>query len=164
MKKSFNILFVTVAVLVVVGFVYYTRQAVPDVPNTVMEILRVRAEGGLCIYGQCGSETVFYTTGRYTYKEGQRDEVEGKISMEDITTLGRLINAADFAVIKSRPFTDTCPIAYDGQEFIYTFSEKNEMISSCKVVVDQEDPLFAHIHNLLAQVHAQAAPEEPAFR
>ena len=64
------------------------------------------------------------------------------------------IEQADFDAIKSQPFTDTCPIAFDGQQFVYTFSVTggSERIDSCQVVVDPENPLFVAVNAALASV------------
>ena len=64
------------------------------------------------------------------------------------------ITKADFVALKSRPFTGTCPVAYDGQETIYTFATASgaERIASCEVVVDPAAPLFVAVAAALAGV------------
>ena len=54
------------------------------------------------------------------------------------------IGAADFEAIRSRPFTGTCPIAFDGQEIIFDFGAAAaiERVASCQVAIDWSDPLF----------------------
>jgi hypothetical protein len=59
-------------------------------------------------------------------------------------------------LIESRPFTDLCPTAYDGQETIYIFTvglgTALERIASCEVEVDLSDPLFVAVSAALAAV------------
>ena len=64
------------------------------------------------------------------------------------------VHQADFEAIKSHPFTDTCPIAFDGQQFIYTFTigAGSERIDSCEVVVDPANPLFIAVDAAIASV------------
>ena len=64
------------------------------------------------------------------------------------------ISKADFGALKSRPFTGTCPVAFDGQETIYTFATPSGAvrIASCEVEVDPSDPLFVAVSAALATV------------
>ena len=64
--------------------------------------------------------------------------------MRALGALTTEIVQADFAALQSHPFTDTCPIAYDGQETIYLFTTSSglQRIASCEVVVDPTAPLF----------------------
>ena len=67
------------------------------------------------------------------------------------------VEQADFEAIKSQPFTDTCPIAFDGQQVIYTFwiVTHSEQIDSCQVVVDPANPLFVAVDAAIASVTPQ---------
>lgn len=121
--------------------------------NAVM--LKVASTGGLCPYGLCRSETVITENGSYTYTGGSVMQKTGAFSPEEVATLRRLIDQADFAVIKAKPFTGICPTAYDGQEMTYTFSPSQEVIASCTTAIDAQHQLFAHISNLLAKVYPQ---------
>jgi hypothetical protein len=62
-----------------------------------------------------------------------------------MASLGAAIEAADFAEIRSHPFTGECPTAYDGQEVIFEFATLHgvERIASCEVAVDFSSPLLA---------------------
>ena len=66
------------------------------------------------------------------------------------------LSQADFVALMRRPFTGTCPIAYDGQETIYTFTTASGAvrIASCEVVVDPVAPLFVAVAAALAGVAA----------
>jgi hypothetical protein len=62
------------------------------------------------------------------------------------------ISATEFAALRSHPFTGTCPVAFDGQETVYTFTTAagTERIASCEVVVDLTTPLFVAIATAVA--------------
>jgi hypothetical protein len=76
-----------------------------------------------------------------------------QVTFEGLTTE---IAQADFLALKSRPFTGTCPIAFDGQETIYTFATASgsERIATCEVDVDPAAPLFVAVGAVLAGVAA----------
>ena len=113
-------------------------------------ILTIRAEGGHCIQGACWSEKQIKGDGSYTAADGTGTKKEGKLEAARVAELTQQIAAADFAQIKAQPFTGTCPIAFDGQEFTYTFQTVSglETIASCKVGIDENSPLFKNIAEL----------------
>jgi hypothetical protein len=62
-----------------------------------------------------------------------------------MTALVAAVQAADFNLIRSRPFTGECPTAYDGQEIILEFHAPSgvQRVASCEVEIDWTSPLFA---------------------
>ncbi|MNT91347.1 hypothetical protein D3C72_2324260 [compost metagenome] len=74
-----------------------------------------------------------------------------------MAALVREIEKADFAAIQAVPFTGTCPIAYDGQELIYTFhlAGAPRTIASCKVQIDHGSALFKAVDQVLEQTRGQ---------
>ena len=76
-----------------------------------------------------------------------KDRVLGTAPPEVIDALRVEVEQADYLKIRSRPFTGTCPIAFDGQETIYTFhvTTGDREIASCKVAIDPADPLFVAV-------------------
>ena len=64
------------------------------------------------------------------------------------------IKATDFDAIRARPFTGECPVAFDGQEFIYEFGAPTgvERIASCETEIDPDNPVFAATTAALAVV------------
>jgi hypothetical protein len=64
---------------------------------------------------------------------------------------------ADFAAIKAKPFTGTCPTAYDGSEVTYTFAAASgsQVLPSCKYALDARHPLFVAARRLLAASDAR---------
>lgn len=117
-------------------------------------MLGVLQQGGLCIDGICNREVIIYHDGSYEVEYGNGDHDEGTFLRESVNALRELIAKADFNLIRSVPFTDVCPIAYDGQEFIYTFYTGGgvEVISTCIYEIDEISALFAAISELLANL------------
>lgn len=114
-------------------------------------LLGVVWQGGLCPYGMCGMEVIFYQDGSFDVTNSSGEGWEGIIEDAVLVNLRREIENADFDMIRSRPFTDMCPTAYDGAELIYTFyaSEGVEVISSCEYVIDGDLELFVIIIDLM---------------
>jgi hypothetical protein len=112
--------------------------------------------GGECMAGACGGKVVIEADGR-DHSTGAGAAELGVVPDVILKALVTEIGQADFAAIKSRQFTDTCPIAYDGQERIYTFTTPtgSETIDSCKVVVDPAHPLFVAADAAFAAVPAR---------
>ena len=106
-------------------------------------LVTVETRGGMCLQGACGSTIVIETNGRVHAIAPAPAEL-GTLPDRALEALTTEIAQADFAALKSHPFTDTCPIAYDGQETIYVFTTSSgpERIASCEVVVDPTAPLF----------------------
>lgn len=114
------------------------------VQSEILTLLSIVHRGGLCPQGeQCSSEKTVDTTG--SVKE-EKKEVK-KLSSDQVKQLQKVINETDFATIKKQPFTGTCPIAFDGQEVIYTFKtpQGSEVLESCKYTIDPNLPLFQFI-------------------
>ena len=101
--------------------------------------------------GACGGTIAIEADGRIHATAPAAAELGTvpEISLEGLKTE---LAQADFVQLKSRPFTDTCPIAYDGQQTIYTFPTASgvERIDSCQVVVDPAHPLFVAVAAALA--------------
>jgi hypothetical protein len=103
--------------------------------------------------GACGGVVVIDADGRVHTGPPENEEL-GVVPEATLGGLATEIEQADFAAIKSRPFTDTCPIAFDGQQVIYTFATPSgdERIDSCEVIVDPANPLFAAVQAALAGI------------
>jgi hypothetical protein len=122
----------------------------PGFPTPTGPLLVVSTRGGECPAGMCESETVFERDGRVHVTKPKPAE-QGRLPGATVAALDAAIHAADFAAIRSRPFEDTCPTAYDGQEVIYEFGTPSgtERIASCEVEIDPHDPLFVAVHRVL---------------
>ena len=116
-------------------------------------LVTLETQGGHCLEGACGGTVVIDTDGRVHTAAPEIKEL-GALSDVLLEALTTEIEQADFAAIKSRPFTDTCPIAFDGLELIYTFTTSSgpEKIDSCQVIVDPAHPLFAAADAAFASV------------
>jgi hypothetical protein len=106
--------------------------------------------------GACGSTITIEVDGR-THQSMPTPLELGVVPEAIHEAMITEIEQADFEAIKSHPFTDTCPIAFDGQEIIYTFTivGRSERIDSCQVVVDPANPLFVAVDAALASVAAR---------
>ncbi len=119
-----------------------------QVPTTALSlepgkpVLIVYSHGGLCANGnECQRTVTLFGDGSYVVRGG----IKGNIPAKDLDQLRALIDQTDFAAVKSVPFADVCPVAYDGQETVYTFTLRDgtqETIASCRYKIDPSLPLF----------------------
>jgi hypothetical protein len=105
----------------------------------------------MCAQGACDSTIAIEADGRVHAIAPAPAEL-GTVPGRALEALTTEIAQADFAALKRHPFTDTCPIAFDGQETVYTFSigSDTQRIASCEVVVDPAGPLFVAVAAALA--------------
>lgn len=117
----------------------------------------VETRGGHCINPPCGSRIAIDADGRVHQLAPVEAEL-GAVPPDVLSALTAAVRAADFAAIKSKPFTGECPVNFDGQEVIYEFSLASgiETIASCTVEVDPEDPLFRAVE---ATLNSTSVPE-----
>jgi hypothetical protein len=106
----------------------------------------IEAHGGLCPEGECRSLVAIERDGRLhrlAPDSGEMAMLEPRI----VTAIEVAIASTDFAALRARPFTGTCPTAFDGQELIYTFATPSgeERLASCEVEIDPDHPLFAAV-------------------
>lgn len=115
-------------------------------------ILTIRTRGGMCVNGECSSEKQINADGSFTAADSTGAQTHGTLDPAKVAELTQQIADADFAQIKAQPFTGTCPIAYDGQEYIYTFHTMSgpQTIESCAVGIDENSPLFQTVAGLVA--------------
>jgi hypothetical protein len=115
-------------------------------------LVQIDIRGGLCNDEHaCKSTVVIYQNG--TYAIGGKT---GTISQIMIEELQRTIDHTDFAAIERTPFTGTCPLAYDGPEYVYTIYEPHHVLPSCTYNVWTQAPLFKLLDELNAFVHADS--------
>jgi hypothetical protein len=113
-------------------------------PKQTDPLVSIHAEGGLCVYGGCSRDVMVLQNGTYTVKDGSGQTTSGALDDATLGQLKQAIDGADFEAIRSKPFTGTCPIAYDGQEYIFTFYKgaKSEVVDSCKAELDMNSVMF----------------------
>ena len=75
----------------------------------------------MCPSGPCGSVVAIEADGR-VHQVRPAELVIGQVPSDLVDALRFEIDQANFPLIESRPFTDMCPTAYDGQETIYVFT------------------------------------------
>ena len=125
----------------------------PITPPASDVSVTIETVGGHCLEGACGGTVTISSDG--TVKQTAPKPADlGTVSEPTLEALITEVEQADFDAIQSQPFTDTCPIAFDGQQFIYTFTvgSQVEKIDSCEVVVDPANPLFVAVEAALAEV------------
>lgn len=112
-------------------------------------LLKIDVRGGRCRTGECFTKILIDKEGNYKV-DANFGKKSGKLEVTDLTELESLLTQADFKVIKAKKFTGDCPTSFDGQEFIYSFrhSGKTEVISSCKIEIDYESPLFSLVQKI----------------
>ena len=124
-------------------------------PEPVSALVTIETRGGECPDGECGSVVAIEGDGRVHQLE-PTELVIGQVPPDLVEALRIEIDQANFPLILSRPFTDTCPTAYDGQETIYVFTvalgTRFERIASCEVVIDPSHPLFVAVSAALSAV------------
>lgn len=117
----------------------------PESNDADTPLMVITTQGGLCMYGACSIElTVFRDSshlaqqGDYTLRLGER------MDPAQFAAFTSALEAADFDALRATPFTDICPIAYDGQQVIYTFyiNGRVEVLDSCAYLLDENDPLI----------------------
>ena len=114
-------------------------------------LVTVETRGGMCTQGACDSTIAIEADGRVHAIAPAPAEL-GTVPDRRLEALNTEIAQADFASLTSHPFTGTCPIAFDGQETVYTFSigSDTQRIASCEVVIDPAAPLFVAVAAALA--------------
>ena len=120
-------------------------------------LLTVRAEGGHCMNGGCWSEQQINVDGTFTATDSAGANKKGTVDAATVAELTQQIAATDFEQLKAQPFTGTCPLAFDGQEFIYTFQTLSgpQTIASCTVAIDEHSPLFQTIAGVMAEMEQE---------
>lgn len=118
-------------------------------------ILTIRTRGGMCVNGECWSEKQINVDGSFTAADSTGAKTQGSLDAARVAELTQQIAATDFDQLKAQPFTGTCPIAYDGQEYVYTFQTMSgqQVIESCAVGIDENSPLFQNIAGLIEVIN-----------
>lgn len=116
-----------------------------DLPGTG-PLITVQLRGGMCMDGPCDSSVILEPDGR-VHDDATPPKELGRVPAQTMATLTAAVNGADYASIKSHPFTGECPVAFDGQEMIFEFSvgSGTQRIASCEVDIDWGHPLFVAV-------------------
>jgi hypothetical protein len=120
--------------------------------NNSQSLVEVIYAGGLCMPGQFCSSVYKIGADGTLIANGEK---QTSLTQSELTTLKNQIIATDYNAIKSRKFTGTCPVAYDGQEVTYTFYLSNgttQVLPSCTYEIDEENGVFKTIQDILSKV------------
>jgi hypothetical protein len=122
-------------------------------PTPSGPLVTVETRGGMCPQGACDSTIAIDAGGRVRTIAPVPREL-GVLPDDVLEALITVIAQADFVSLKGHPFTGTCPLAFDGQETIYTVTTASGAVrlASCDVVVDPAAPLFVAIAAALGHV------------
>jgi hypothetical protein len=145
-----------VAALVAMSLLAGCSRFVPPTPAPPPgPLLTVEWRGGLCPEGLCERSIEIDSDGTVRSSH-PAPHVVGQIPPATLDRLSTAIRSADFAAIQGRRFTGTCPMAYDGQEIVYTFhlTAGARVVASCSVAIDPNDPLFRAADAAIASVPA----------
>jgi len=120
-----------------------TAEAYPSPSYDFSPVILASREsvGGLCANGVCDGVLVVLTTGEWTYSNPEGTE-HGKITPAELEAVKKGIKTTEMD--NAPDFTDTCPTAYDGTEYIYSWDNGQGMtitVSSCDKVILPSDPL-----------------------
>ena len=127
----------------VVALTFGACSALPELGG-VHSLVTVEFHGGLCADGaECSSSTNLNSDGTVT-GDAKPPNVLGRMTPGVLAQLQAAIAAADFDAIRSKPFTGTCPTAFDGQEAVFTFHlpSGDVRLAECEFELDQSSPLF----------------------
>ncbi len=122
-------------------------------PPSSGPLVTVETRGGHCRVGPCGGTVAIDRDGR-VHATAPDDAELGRLPEELRRGLEQAVRVADFERIGSRPFTGECPVNFDGQEQVYTFTTPSGPVrlASCEVEIDPSDPLFAAVQAALDAV------------
>ena len=114
-------------------------------------MISIETRGGECVSGPCDRLVNIDDNGRI-HEVIPKDRVVGTVPKDILEALQIEMVQANYNLLQSRPFSVTCPTAFDGQETIYTFHipTGDEEIASCKVAIDENHPLFRAVAAALA--------------
>ena len=115
-------------------------------PTPAGPLVTVETRGGLCVDGPCGTTVLLERDGRVHLAAKPPNDL-GTVPPATLAVLEAAITMADFAALRSHPFTGQCPTAYDGQEIVFGFGAPGgvERIATCEVAVDFSQPLFVAV-------------------
>lgn len=130
----------------------------PPSPSAVAQsgpVVGIRSFGGLCPGGEvCQSELTIFADGTYLVVHDDMSGSRGQLNPGKVEALVEIIRQTDFEAVRARPFTGTCPTAYDGQESVFAFYTGGgvEEVDSCQTEIDSNSPLFRSLQELEAAI------------
>ncbi|MEP7158950.1 MAG: hypothetical protein ABI797_05950 [Chloroflexota bacterium] len=119
-------------------------------PTPSGPLLTIESRGGHCRDGPCGTTLILEFDGRVHESAKPPNEL-GVVEPDMVAALQQAIAEADFEEIRSNPFTDECPVNFDGQELVLEFATSDgvERLEGCQVAIDWNSPLFATVTTVM---------------
>jgi hypothetical protein len=119
-------------------------------PTLSGPLLTIEQRGGHCMDGPCGTTLILEFDGRVHQPVKEPMEL-GVVEPDMLAALQQAIAEADFEEIRSHPFTEECPVNYDGTELVLEFATSDgvERIEGCQVAIDWNSPLFATVTTVM---------------
>ncbi len=123
--------------------------------KTILIVNSVPGEGietKLYIYGDGNGEISELSTGRWVIRS------KFVVGQQKLIELINLIERTNFNELKNHKFTETCPEAYDGVRYVYSFATKHgvEILDSCETLIDEKSQLFRVIKNISDNSYSEA--------
>lgn len=114
-------------------------------PTESKTLVAITNRGGFCQAGATCESTITVDSTGVVKQDGKEMK---QLNQSQIQELQGLIAATDFEAIKKTKFTGTCPIAFDGQETVYTITTDTsaEELPGCKYEINAEAPLFKFLN------------------
>lgn len=145
------------ATVFLLGLFALPLRAQDTVPATELEegvLVVIDIVGGLCQYGGCWQHIEIHRQGDWLHREGDGSETMGTVDEAIAQALASAIAGADFAKLRENTYSDTCPSAYDGPQFIYSFAGAAgiEAIDSCETDLEGV-ALFLEIDVILELIY-----------
>lgn len=135
------------ALLALVAVLFTACDLLPiDRPSNAL-LVTVEASGGMCVPGTCSTRYDVRRDGSVVRSDGVRQQIDAAAMRRIIAA----VDAADWIAILARPFTGTCPTAYDGAELTYTFQTVRGAVTvaSCTTQIDPEQEPFSTLEGAL---------------
>ena len=109
-------------------------------PDALLAALEVR--GGMCVDGPCGAALTVSRNGDWALTGDGEPERSGTLSGPRLDELAEAVAAT--ALHEAPAFEGTCPVAYDGQEYVVSWTRDGEPVeaASCTVAFPRSDPLL----------------------
>lgn len=124
----------------------------PKIQSIVM--VRLNYSGGMCPEGPCGHIIEINSEGTLLQTSSSKDSKPAikQIDQTRLDAFNTALSVVDFKKIKSKKFEGECPTNFDGQKIVYEFgtsSGETVSVDSCEFALDQKDPVFISIDNIV---------------
>jgi hypothetical protein len=97
--------------------------------------------------GACGTTVVIHQDGSVERSDGMAQRVDAAT----MDRLAELVASTDWDALLAVPFEGECPVNFDGQEQVFTFTVDGQavVVASCAVLVDPAAEPFATVLGII---------------